>query len=135
MIKPTQDLGSGNKYVNTIAALILNNIEVKIEDCKLFIKFVKPYMNKEIGTRISIKFSKKPHKIRWGTTKVDLWGHKGNFRKAKIILYRPSIWTFIHEMAHCYRPFSKHNKEFGDMVDIMLNLWWKYYRTKNGNKN
>ena len=132
MLKFTNDLGTGNDYVNTIAGVLLNNIEVKIEDCKAFIKFIKPYMNKEIGPKITIKFSKRETKKVWGTTKIDLMGHKGKRRVAKIILYRASIWTFIHEMAHCYRPFSKHNEEFGKMVHIILTLWWKYNRIKNG---
>ena len=132
MIKFTNDIGSGNEFVNSIAGVLLNNIEVKIEDCRSFIKFVKPLMNKEVGVKIAIKLSKKEHEKFWGTTKIDLMGHKGKRRVAKIILYRASIWTFIHEMAHCYRPFSKHNKEFGDMANIMLNLWWKYNRMKNG---
>lgn len=126
MLTYTNDLGSGNRFINTIGGKLLNNTAVKIEDCKAFIEFIRPYMNKEIGVKINIKISNRKTKKVWGSTKIDLAGHKGLYRRARIILYRASVWTFIHEMAHCYSPFSKHGPEFGKMFHIILRMWFRY---------
>lgn len=53
---------------------------------------------------------------RWGTA----------FKKSnRILLYRPSVWTFLHELAHILTEEYGHGLEFGKKLDTLCELWLK----------
>jgi predicted metal-dependent hydrolase len=129
VLQYTNDLGSGNEHVNIIGGVILNNVELKEKLIPPFLYFISPYMNKFRTVDIKVILSKRKTKKVWGSTRIYLKGFKVNYRIAKINLYRHSVWVFLHELAHSFKPFDEHNKEFADTLHRLLWLWGKYVRT------
>jgi predicted metal-dependent hydrolase len=54
---------------------------------------------------------------RWGTC----WTQTG-----RIILYRHSVWIFLHELAHIASKSPGHGSDFGDALDTLYLEWMDF---------
>jgi predicted SprT family Zn-dependent metalloprotease len=120
--------GTGNKSsrVRRDDMIALNDINIGQYDFNAFIKMInKEHFNKDID--IDIILSNRQCKNRWGTAYL--------IRK-KVLLYRHSVWVFLHEIAHVYthhtnppdlgRRRRAHGIRFGKMLNKIYILWTNY---------
>ena len=102
--------GTGHAYVQVPRAEILRleNMPITLEDATLFLQWQQ--------IPLTIEFSERNTKQRWGTA----WPKEG-----RIILYRHSIWTFLHEVAHIVAGPGQHHA--GDFPAALRGLYiaWK----------
>ena len=80
-----KECGTGNSYVQVAQSemLRLENVPLSMEMATLFLHWQK--------ISLTLEFSQRDTKSRWGTA----WP-----KKRKVVLYRHSVWTFLHEVAH-----------------------------------
>jgi len=128
--------GSGNysARVPRNEMVKLNNINIAKYDFNAFIKMInKKYFEKDINIFIDLNY--RICKYSWGVA---------YYSKKKVILYRHSIWIFLHEIAHIYdyhinsmesqyrrRP---HGRMFGEILNRIYKLWKDYghlYKLEN----
>ena len=84
-MEETRYIGTGNSYVqvNSAEILRLENTPITAEQIGLFLGW------QQIPARVEL--SSRNTKQRWGTAIAS---------EGRIILYRHSVWTFLHEIAH-----------------------------------
>lgn len=106
--------GTGNSRVTIPKSeqIRLNNTPIFITEAVCFTKQI----TKSIP---SIVFSRRKTKSRWGTA--------FSFPQRKIILYRHSVYIFLHELAHVLcGGKEKHSRVFGRKLDHLYELWCSY---------
>ena len=80
-------------------------------------------MNKEIEYPVRTTFSKKNEKKYWGV--AYQWCRS-------IILYRHSVWVFLHELAHvCAPPDSAHDYRFAKKLRELYHQWKEFKKGCN----
>lgn len=110
----TNSIGTGESYVRVPRAevLRLNNTHITPEIAELFL----------LANMIpcQVEFSSRDTKRRWGTAFA---------RSKRVILYRHTVWTFLHEVAHTIADVAEHHgPQFGQILDALY-LKWKVVET------
>lgn len=117
MLSETYIIGTGNSQstVDKREMLRLQNVEITQDEINSFLNYLY-----DLGEEnIEVKLSNRKTKYRWGTA----WGFK-----RRVILYRHSVWCFLHEIAHVLnysqnKKKKSHGKEFGSWLDLMYEIW------------
>jgi hypothetical protein len=116
--------GSGNKSCKVAQdeKLRLSNILISRADADEFLKVLYATGEKQISVEISDRRTSK----RWGTA----WTYK-----RKVIIYRHTVWVFLHELAHildvkqsfatglAVASCKPHGHDFGSHLSCMYEIW------------
>lgn len=86
----------------------LNNKPIDGDKTTLFLKWQ--------NVPAKVEFSNRTTKYRWGTT----WQ-----KRKRIVLYRHSVWVFLHELAHLVAPQDNHGPDFGVALRGLYLQWLK----------
>jgi hypothetical protein len=105
----------------------LNNEKLTRYMAKSFISYLMH--TKKIKTPIKVIFSNEVIYV-YGTRRKQ-WG--GSYKWCRtIILYRHSVWVFLHEIAHILAPEGElHGIRFAKKLPI-LHRWWKEFKGSKG---
>ena len=118
MLQPTKYIGTGVSVIPMTHLGLLEKytgIEVDQYKAEEFIEFL------HICKEIKLILSTRATETRWGTCFCG-------YKQAKIILYRHSVATFIHELAHVTAwPARSHDEVWGEEVARLLTLWDETY--------
>lgn len=121
---------------------------ISIGDCfarnKISIKKYKELNHQEISRYQINKFLKHLSvdnvKVTFSNAKVKedkliIWGYYFGFCKT-IVLYRHSVWVFLHELAHhlsrrsqSWQKIPPHGKIFNDKLKFLYDEWNKLWQT------
>lgn len=126
--------GTGNKSCKVSAAekLRLTNLIVTRKDVDDFLNVLYATGEKKIQVELSTRRTSS----RWGTA----WT-----RERRCILYRHTVWVYIHELAHVLdikRDFTgsrirnnkPHGRDFGLHLKCLYELWMEHFDTGQENK-
>jgi hypothetical protein len=107
-VEYTNHPGTGNSYVGVewSEMVRLQNTPVDKEQIKLFLTWQQMAVTVELSSRQTRK--------RWGSA----WP-----KKKRIVLYRQSVWTFLHELAHVLTPGDHHSGMFPAALHGLYLKW------------
>ena len=124
-LEKTSFPGTGNSRcrVSKKKMIEYNNIEITTKQITDFLNFLSVNGYEKVK-KINVIISKRETSKRWGTANID---------KNKILLYRHSVWVFLHELAHLISPPKSvngrrdiHGYDFGKSLDELFNLYGVY---------
>lgn len=100
--------GTGEAYCITSHAerVRLHNIEIQPDMALAFLQW------QQIPAKV--EFSQRATQRRWGTA----WT-----KSRRVILYRASVWTFLHEIAHIVAGNPGHGPDFGQVLHALYLKW------------
>jgi len=138
--KITYEIGIGEYYIKRdtrIQPILLNNEEITRYKIKKFLNSLKiKNLTVILSNKNTIDYDKR---IIWGYYFGPIYCkiRRQNYKRkvATIILYRHSVWTFLHELAHHLSfGISKtfHDKIFNDKLKYIYYEWKKEKWRKNG---
>ena len=118
-MKEVSTCGTGNNEVRLPKDVMVkwNNIPIHEVDAWRFAEAIG------FG-EVEIVFSNRRTKRRWGSCK---WWF--NNRPPKLLIYRHSVWVFLHEFAHAITHLtyglraSTHGPEFGSTLTMLYDRW------------
>jgi hypothetical protein len=100
----------------------LNNEKITRYMAQNFLVFL--LMNKKIEDPVKISFSKKS--VFLPGTRKKYWGLSYGWCRT-IVLYRPSVWIFLHELAHICAPRKAwHDERFAKQLKKLYEYWKEF---------
>jgi hypothetical protein len=130
-LKKTYCICFGEDWVKTIPwkeKRNLNNEKLTRYMANKFISFL--LKNKKIKHTIKTTFSTK--KEYDPITRQVYWGYTYTHTR-NIILYRQSVWIFLHELAHACAPINSfHDQKFANQLQRLHGHWKKFKRGNRG---
>jgi hypothetical protein len=134
-LKKTYCICIGEDQVKTISweeKKKLNNEKLTRYMANKFISFLQK--NKKINHNIKIIFSTK--KIYAPGTRKAYWGIAyTSSRPPTLVLYRHSVWIFLHELAHACAPEKIFHGEVFAKYLRKLHSYWKEFKKGCGRNN
>ena len=121
-LEKTDNPGTGNSRcrVSKETMIEYNNIEITKSQVTGFLNFLS-LNGYEKAKKINVVLSNRKTSRRWGTA---------NIAKNKVLLYRHSVWIFLHELAHLISPPKMvngrrdiHGTHFGKALGDLFNLY------------
>jgi hypothetical protein len=117
----TNTPGTGNSKVRVpkYKMVDLNNTAITTPKINKFLQAVKKTYNQTDSIKVVVSNRKTVR--RWGTA---------NILENKIILYRHSVWVFLHELAHLIEKpvrvngrWDAHGQKFGNALTELVKIW------------
>ena len=121
-LEKTDRPGTGNSRCSVSKEKMIeyNNIEITKSQVADFLNFLS-VNGYEKAKKINVVLSNRKTVRGWGTA---------NITKNKILLYRHSVWVFLHELSHLISPPKMvngrrdvHGSHFGKALDDLFNLY------------
>ncbi len=112
--------GSGNS-----TTMVSEKEKIRLQNTLIDTGRVQQFLNLLYGMgeyKIEVQLSNRKTSHRWGTA----WQYK-----RKVILYRHTVWTFLHEVGHILTDNKAkcHGYKFGESLKMCYELWMEYIET------
>jgi len=100
--------GTGNSWCRAPLdrQIQLNNQTITLEEVARFLALIKCDARVVVPNRMT--------KQRWGVARIS---------RNEVVLYRCSVWVFLHEVAHMLTPGCGHGPKFGEKLDALQMVW------------